>query len=172
MNRDKRRRIAYHEAGHAIAAQILGGYVTKMDISPTGDAHTWHHDPADLAFIAWAGSWAENHHLGGDCTADGLMAFMREFNSFDWLAYHNAQGCNYSNDDRFDAELCAELCRGPRVAEIAPQDGWDRDLAEARHEIEDLAERLADGEDVIELVNGQRLFRVWPDWWLRTPFVH
>jgi hypothetical protein len=135
MEPNERRRIAHHEAGHAIAALVLGGYVTKMDISLTGDAHTWHHDPADLAFIALAGSWAECHHLGGDCTAASLMAFMREFNSFDWLEYHNAQGCDYSDEDRFDAEVCADFGRGPRVKEIAPQDGWNADLVRARHHI-------------------------------------
>ena len=39
-------------------------------------------------------------------------------------------------------------------------------------QVEWLASRLDDREDVIELSNGQFLFQVWPDWWLGSRYVH
>jgi|GEM_PF-4831025 sugar phosphate isomerase/epimerase len=81
-------------------------------------------------------------------------------------------GCNYTDADRFDAEVCVEFGRGPRVREIEPPDSWDEDLLEAWSEVEDLAKKLADQQDVIELSNGQMLFQTWPDWCLRSRSIH
>lgn len=56
---------AHHEAGHAVAAVMRGGStLTTVTLSARhGEGITWaNHKPADLAFFAWAGPWAEARH--------------------------------------------------------------------------------------------------------------
>lgn len=61
---DRQRQVtAHHEAGHAVAACMRGGgSLTSITIEPTTEhlGQTWtKHEPWDLAFITYAGPWAE-----------------------------------------------------------------------------------------------------------------
>ena len=54
---------ACHEAGHAVAAVRRGGWVNEIDISDKGHTCT-EHEPADKAFIVYAGPWRERAPYG------------------------------------------------------------------------------------------------------------
>lgn len=60
---DQRVITAHHEAGHAVAAEMRGdGEVRALAIEPTDQylGKTWFRaKPADLAFVTFAGPWAE-----------------------------------------------------------------------------------------------------------------
>ncbi len=57
-------RRAHHEAGHAVAAVARGERLVFITLQPTGDLdamtrYTNSGDPVALAFISYAGAWAE-----------------------------------------------------------------------------------------------------------------
>lgn len=64
--------LAYHEAGHAVAAILCGVAVTEVVVDEdhgwvNGDPeHVADTSPANLAFIAWAGSWTEARFWSDD----------------------------------------------------------------------------------------------------------
>ena len=57
-----RRLTAYNEAGHAVAAMMRGGTFVSITIEPDGDRDgctSVEVDTYDMAFVAFAGVWAE-----------------------------------------------------------------------------------------------------------------
>ena len=78
--------IAYHEAGHVVAAQICGIRWTSVVSVPhntrSGILGATRHLPGapskDRAFVAWAGSWAQARYTGAD-----LMSVQEEYGDAD-----------------------------------------------------------------------------------------
>lgn len=129
--------IAYHEAGHAIAAELCGVRWTSVAIFPDDGASGVHgvtrplpgQDSPDSswAFIAWAGAWAQARYTGED-----LSAVQQESG---------------------DADL------GTVGDVVADEDAWSLDLELHWGEIEALAERLVRAGGVLYADDGERIER-------------
>lgn len=179
MNGDETRRLtAYHEAGHAVAAVISpGGRVDEIDISFNEEfderGHTLHHhEPADQAFIIYAGPWAHALAWTIDETyqrpANGLIpspdkvAEAFRCNHDDWYAYERQMRGDVDVIKAFiDEEVGAfaeeRKCRLKPPPLTEPDPKWDGKLGKAWPEIEELARAMLAGTEVIELSNGDRL---------------
>jgi hypothetical protein len=169
MNRDERRRAAYHESGHAVASVSRGGYVKYIDLSRAEEElqETCTDDKcANKAFMIWAGPWAQAR-WDGDCTVDRIMAIFQTQSFWDWPDYEERFGRDV-RDWATAADLAKTLGRPmpedpPPVT--PPDPGWDAELTEAWPEIEQLANSLLDREPTIDLSNGQRLVQERQDYW-------
>lgn len=120
--------LAYHEAGHAIAAEIVGVGWTSVAVFPDDgtridyDGRPWlgltryvpRHDvpPSAWAFLAWAGCWAQARYTGEDL----------------FTVQERSGGADMPRVDAYDAPWS--------------EDAWALDLELRWSEIERLAERL------------------------------
>ena len=80
MNRDeRRRRAAFHESGHAVASILRGGYVKYIDLTKAREElqeTSTDDQPADKAFMIWAGPWAQAR-WEGNCTTERIKAIFQ-----------------------------------------------------------------------------------------------
>ncbi len=154
--------IAYHEAGHATAAIlcVVGWEEVRLiesDAEALEDgAVAWttyvaeHHadtTPANRAFIAWAGSWAEARYHSPDDPWDALLAAQDE----------GGQG---------DMERVDEYWNDPAHAPHETDEEWAHSLDGAWKHVEALAERI-----YRERVVRPPLYRPDEELWL-DPGVH
>ena len=79
MNSDeRRRRAAYHEAGHAVASVTRGGYVHYINLINADQADTKTDDkPANKTFMIWAGPWKQAR-WEGNCTVARIMKIFQK----------------------------------------------------------------------------------------------
>lgn len=118
---DRTWRAAYHEAGHAIAAALCGVQWTHATVVPSGQvngyvAHEEIEDPHTLAFVAWAGIWAEAYWLDCDLLPLTITSGANDMETVE--AYWN---------DSLEPES---------------EDDWEGHMRVAWGAVEDLAERL------------------------------
>ena len=170
-----RRRDRYHESGHAIAAVIREGFVTSMDFSFEVETST-NLKKADVAFMAWAGPWAQAY-WEGNCTVDRIMELLQTQSWVDWPIYEEASDpLRAAEMDVRGAAFRAEVAYTqnlPRPENLPPvtppEPGWHCELTKAWPEIERLAESLLKGDSPINLSNGQQLVldesRDYEYWW-------
>jgi hypothetical protein len=159
---------AHHEAGHARAAARRAGTVDGIDISfDAGRARGWTAvdvpDLDDIAFYAYAGSWAQAR-LRGPAACDDLddMWFLVQQNSDDWGEIQRAHGRDITGADTFGAGLNGMQKRPyPPAGEIRPDDSqvlqWHTDLAEEWASIKVLAQQMLRGFSEITVGAGPPL---------------
>ena len=132
MENDAATRTAYHEAGHAVAAVICGGYVKYINLSgPSLKC-------ADEAFMVWAGPWTQAYWKG-DCKTNRIVEIFQTQSYWDWPVYEEAV------DPKNAAEVDVRgAARNAEAAELlgrpmpknappvtAPQPNWDAKLRQA-----------------------------------------
>ena len=160
--------IARHVAGHARAAARRGGTVDGFDISYTPNrARGWNAVDVpgldDLAFYAYAGSWAQARLSGPEECADlDNMWFLVRENSDDWGEIQRALGRVVTDEDVFRAGVHGiERRLYPPEGEIRPDDAtvlrWHEELAEEWPNIRALAEQMLTGVGEITVGAGPPL---------------
>ncbi|WP_197517830.1 hypothetical protein [Mycobacterium sp. E796] len=183
-DQEDRRLVAYHEAGHAVAAvKCPGGRVDEIDISynPLVDdearGYTKHdHEPEDQAFIIYGGPWAharawiigEETRDGDDRTFESKVAEAFRCNHDDWFAYERQMGGDVDAIKAFiDEEVAAFVEGRDRNVEppplTAPDPEWHVTLTKAWPEIEELAIKMLDVEKEIVIGDGNRLIWQGPE---------
>jgi hypothetical protein len=155
--------VCYHEAGHAIAAVTSDGYVKSMDVSSDDSdrAGTKSAVPetVDVAFLAWAGPWAQAY-WEGNCTTERIVVFLRTQSEWDRLCYVTARDPAKAKSHPTVEAVYERIWPAATEPPIPPPDPqWHGKLRTAWSEIEALAESLLRGESPIALSNGQELVR-------------
>lgn len=115
---DDRTMTAYHEAGHAVASVMRGGSELRSTAITAGHPDhrglTLHRSaPWDVAFIAWAGPWAQARAAWGDLPLDG--------EDDDWLTFDDYIGGAFLAGGHEDAQAIA-ASRGQLEAWGLPAD--------------------------------------------------
>ena len=130
------------------AVKCPGGRVNEIDISydPLLDkrGYTRHeHQPADQAFIIYAGPWAQASAIwpGETIYLDRVLTVLR-WNDDDWKAFQQAMGHDVSDDDVMKVKI-AVADGGDPPPEVRPDETWHEKTAEvlvqAWPELEELA---------------------------------
>jgi hypothetical protein len=174
---------AHHEAGHARAAARRGGTVLQIDISYvefTMRGSTWADidTPADEAFYAYAGSWAQARLRGPEECAytDKVWSLLRE-NSDDWGVLQKAMGRHglTQHDIGFAEIFGVEDRQYPPPGEVRPDKAtvqqWHEDLAEEWPKIQDLAQQMLRGAYKITVGDDSPLVRINPSLWQRPDWT-
>lgn len=167
---------AHHEAGHAEAAVILGGWVSEIYVHYEY-GYTRHDGDSDRRMVYYAGSWAEVRALREmqEMDRSGLDAAGRDFkrqvlallaqkNGSDWVRYERE--CHHDVRELVGKANWAYLNDLPFDESIVtvPDETWDDELEELWPKIKHLAYRLYRDEQVIN-VGTTELFKVGTDCW-------
>lgn len=167
LDERRRRRAAFHESGHAVASVTRGGYVISIDLTPRkkGKRDLQETDtddqPADKAFVIWAGPWAQARWEENSCTTERVQAIYRTQSFFDWRRYEE----RFDNDVSYWAQLAenAKIRKQPPPKNppsvTPPLPGWDAELTKVWADIQHLAEGLLRGDPQITLSNDRVLVR-------------
>ena len=173
---------AYHEAGHARAAARRAGRVDGIDISfAPFRSRGWNavdiSELADIAFYAYAGSWAQTWVQEPEACndLDKLWMLVRE-NSDDWGELQRGLGRDVSDEEIFGAGIYGmEKRDGAPPGEIRPDRAtvlrMHEDLDDERSNIEQLAQQMLDGADEITVGVGPPLVKVSESRWLRPGYA-
>lgn len=177
-----RRVTAHHEAGHARAAASIGGRVDGIDISYTPlltrgwtavDVPTL----ADIAFYAYAGSWAQTRLLTPD-KCDDLEAVwtLVRTNSDDWAEIQRALGRTVTDSDMTGAQIWGfENRTTPLAGELRPDNEtllkMHAALADEWTNITKLATQLLAGDTPLTIGSGPDLVKVSESRWLRPHYT-
>jgi len=129
---------AYHEAGHAIAAELCGVRWTSVASYPyntrSGTVGLTRFlpgaPPKDRAFIAWAGPWAEARYTGEDLLTVQLQHGLSDLNTVTAMGWH-----------------------------LVDDEEWALDLRLYLPEIEALAERLVERGHIYADDDSERIER-------------
>jgi hypothetical protein len=149
-----------------VASVTRGGYVTSIDLTARKmgkrdlQETVTDDQPADKAFMIWAGPWAQAR-WEDDCTTERVQAIFRTQSFFDWRFYE----ARFGNDVSYWAQLAenAKIRKLPPPKNLptvtSPLPGWDAELGKAWPDIEHLAESLLRGDSHITLSNNRVLVR-------------
>lgn len=149
-----------------MASVARGGYVKSIDLTARRKGKrdlqetVTDDQPADKAFMIWAGPWAQAR-WEENCTTERIQAILRTQSFFDWREYEQRHG----NDVSHWAQLAenAKIRKQPPPKNLppvtAPLPGWDAELSKAWPDIQRLAESLLRGDSQITLSNNRVLVR-------------
>jgi hypothetical protein len=178
----ERRVTAYHEAGHARAAAHAGGRIDGIDISYTPQlTRGWTAvdvpELTDIAFYAYAGSWAQTRLLTpAKCDdLDAVWALVRT-NSDDWAEIQRALGRTVTDSDTTGAQIWGiENRTTPLPGELRPDDAtlskMHANLDGEWATITELAGHLLAGNTPIAIGTGPDLVKVSESRWLRPHYI-
>ena len=117
--------------------------------------------PADKAFVIWAGPWAQARWEESASTTERVQAIFRTQSFFDWEHYEE----RFGNDVSYWAHLAenAKIRKQPPPKNPPPVTpalpGWDAELTKVCTDIHHLAESLLRGDPQITLSNDRVLVR-------------
>lgn len=149
-----------------MASVSRGGYVWSIDLTPRkkGKRHLQEtvtdDQPADKAFMIWAGPWAQAR-WEDDCTTERIQVIFRTQSFYDWRHYEE----RFGNDVSYWAQLAenAKIRKRPPPKNLPPVTlplpGWEAELSEAWPDIQHLAASLLRGDSHITLRNNRVLVR-------------
>lgn len=169
---------AHHRAGHAVAAALRGStYECPLPIDPDGPQQLGSAgnqvNPADLAFVAAAGLWAQARALWGDQPVAGTDAEGRRFELYLDDVYASGVGTDAVAhvEAHFERLSTAGLGREAlQELRLATESRWRSELEQTWPVVRMIAERLMAGEPATA---AQVFQAVWgddnPDGWTEDP---